>query len=165
MWISARANRQMNDSIGNDDSSLLTVAVSFRDALLACPKHEFSDFLRRRLRVFPKQCCDVASLLLAYRLRALGFQNIERCFGYLGVESHVWLQVDGWIVDITADQFPDVDDPVVVARIEDSPWHAKIRLQGREPAYSLPAVRGEYDRAYAAVKVRLGRKDPPKAGA
>ncbi len=157
-----RANQVMDNSRGNDN--LFAVAVNFRDALIACPKQEFSEFLRCRLKIFPKQCCDVASLLLAYRLRDLGFQNIERCFGYLDGESHVWLQVNGWIIDITANQFPSVGDPVIVARIDHSPWHAKIRLQEREPAYSLPAVRGEYDRAYAWIKGWLGPNDPSKAG-
>jgi hypothetical protein len=35
--------------------------------------------------------------------------------------SHAWLQNGGWIVDITADQFPDVDEPVIVTN--SSEWH------------------------------------------
>jgi len=35
--------------------------------------------------------------------------------------SHAWLEADGIIVDITADQFHDNDTPVIVAL--HSPWH------------------------------------------
>lgn len=142
----------MGHSTQAGEDKLQQLATEFRRALLACPKDEFSGFQRRRLQNFPKQSCDVASLLLAYHLRDHGFQNIERVFGYLGNESHVWLEVDGWIVDVTADQFPGVYAAVIVARIQDDSWHAKIRVQSRAPAYSLPAVRAEYEKAYAALK-------------
>ena len=39
--------------------------------------------------------------------------------------SHAWLQRDDLIVDITADQFGEVDEEVIVTR--DSEWHASWR--------------------------------------
>lgn len=38
-----------------------------------------------------------------------------------GSSSHAWLSDGEWIVDITADQFPDVAEQVIVSR--DSLWH------------------------------------------
>jgi hypothetical protein len=157
-------DHQMDTSGVHNECSLFVMAAGFRDALLACPKDESSGFQRRRLSTFPKQCCDVASLLLAYRLRDLGFPNIVRCFGHLEGESHVWLEVDRWIVDITADQFPGVEDPVIMAEIGRSPFHAQIALPSRGPAYALPAVPAEYDRAYAAIKSWCCLNDSAKAG-
>lgn len=150
---------QLVDNSGvHDLSRLAAVAARFREALVACPRGDFSRFQRCRLSTFPKQCCDVASLLLAYRLRDLGFQNIVRCFGHLHGDSHVWLEVDGTIVDITADQFPSVEDPVIVAETKRSPFHAQIELSSREAALSQPAVRAEYERAYAAIKSWLSER-------
>ncbi|AWL05883.1 hypothetical protein DIR46_16580 [Massilia oculi] len=37
------------------------------------------------------------------------------------VSSHAWLQNGDWVVDITADQFEDVDDAVIVSNC--STWH------------------------------------------
>jgi hypothetical protein len=38
--------------------------------------------------------------------------------------SHVWIEQNGLIVDVTADQFDDVDDPVIVTR--DGAWHSEF---------------------------------------
>jgi hypothetical protein len=62
---------------------LSQLATVFRHALMVCPKDNFSVYQRKRLRCFPKQCCDVASLLLAYHLRGQGFLKVERVFGRL----------------------------------------------------------------------------------
>jgi hypothetical protein len=35
--------------------------------------------------------------------------------------SHAWLERAGWVLDITADQFVDVVEPVILSR--DSAWH------------------------------------------
>jgi hypothetical protein len=111
----------------------------------------FSNYQRKRLQSFPKQCCDVASLLLAYHLQAQGFLKVERVLGRLGEESHVWLVVDGWIVDITADQFAG-DDSVIVTRTNTESWHCQFCVESQEPANPLPAVVADYERAYAAIK-------------
>jgi hypothetical protein len=39
--------------------------------------------------------------------------------------------------------------------LKNQSWHAKIRVQSRGPAYSVDAVRSEYERAYVAVKKSL----------
>lgn len=36
--------------------------------------------------------------------------------------SHAWLTLDGLTIDITADQFAEINDPVIVAH--GSAWHA-----------------------------------------
>jgi hypothetical protein len=130
---------------------LSQLATVFRHALMVCPKDNFSVYQRKRLRCFPKQCCDVASLLLAYHLRGQGFLKVERVFGRLGEESHVWLEVDGWIVDITADQFAG-GDPVIVTPAKAESWHSQFCVAPPEPAAPLPAVVADYERAYAALK-------------
>jgi len=39
-------------------------------------------------------------------------------------QSHAWLQRGNLIIDITADQFPEVEDPVIVTTR--SPWHEQF---------------------------------------
>ncbi|MGO7360229.1 hypothetical protein ACCS66_37055 [Rhizobium ruizarguesonis] len=41
--------------------------------------------------------------------------------------SHAWLQQDGAIIDITADQFPEIDQAVIVAT--DSSWHDEFECE------------------------------------
>jgi len=46
--------------------------------------------------------------------------------------SHAWLELDGFIVDVTADQFPDASQPVVVTR--DRSWHKQFEENTRQSA-------------------------------
>jgi hypothetical protein len=73
---------------------------------------------------FPAGCCGIVSEVLA--------EAIRRQFGISGVyvcgtryddgrhNSHAWLEVDGLIIDITADQF---DRPPVIVTT-DRTWHS-----------------------------------------
>jgi hypothetical protein len=136
------------------------LATKFRKAILSCPRANFSAYQRKHLQDFPTQSCDVASLLLAYYLREKGCEIVEkvsgcRNFGRPDEECHAWLEVDGWIVDITADQFQDLDDPVIVTAVKGQTWHSHFREQSRGPAYCPRAVKAEYDAAYAALQKRI----------
>lgn len=142
-------------SARNIRGRLHELADRFRRALLTCPKDEFSSFLQRRLEDFPTQSCDVASLLLAYYLRDQGFGKVDCMFGAFDWENHAWLEVDGFAVDITADQFPGVDDPIMVTWAADPSWHSKFHEPLRAPAYPATGMKAEFERAYAALKQRL----------
>lgn len=47
-------------------------------------------------------------------------------------QTHAWLEQDGLIIDITANQFPEIDDPIMITR--DRTWHNQFRECSREPA-------------------------------
>lgn len=74
---------------------------------------------------FPRGWCTMASMLLGEYLREVGLGDFQTRSGILRTaepsQTHAWLERDGLIVDITADQFPDTDKAVIVSR--DSPWH------------------------------------------
>lgn len=74
---------------------------------------------------FPTGSCGDAALLLSRFLREHGARDIRYVLGKRRVGddwgSHAWLTVDGLIVDITADQFEEVEVPVIVAAT--SAWH------------------------------------------
>jgi hypothetical protein len=45
-------------------------------------------------------------------------------------QSHAWLEYQGWILDITADQFEDINNKVMVTM--DRTWHSQFKKQSRE---------------------------------
>jgi len=103
---------------------LALVALEFRRAI------ERSN-LRRHERVmsrFPVGCCKQSSQLLArflvteLQVPLVTFVHAERG-GTTGSfwQSHVWLSVDQHYIDITADQYTEIDSPVVVS--VDGGWH------------------------------------------
>jgi hypothetical protein len=140
------------------DVLLYQLAERFREALLACPKDTLPPYLRKKLERFPAECCDFASMLLAHFLRDQGLRGIERVFGNHDNETHVWLEVDGFIVDITPSQFRSVDEPVIVVESTKPAWHSKFDVQSRQPACPREAVKEEVEQAYAAIK-NLMEKD------
>jgi hypothetical protein len=75
------------------------------------------------LRSFPKAACGDASRLLAQYLRDRGFGEwtIVTAWRDGMSRTHAWLEQDGWLIDITADQFEDVSEPVIATRRSD--WH------------------------------------------
>jgi hypothetical protein len=114
-----------------NDTDLLTIATRFRGALeIVGPASGLPG-----LRNFPKaSCADTVLLLGAHLLdRGLGtFEGVGGEFGTPGSDdwqSHAWLERDGTIVDITADQFPDVSQRVIVTR-EDG-WHRRFHTSNR----------------------------------
>lgn len=103
-------------------SEIRQAAIDYRRAL-AQMKHDAWPF---GLSNFPSGWCKFASWILGRHLMAeLGCAVPEYVFGDRGwpdnYQSHGWLECSGLIVDITADQFSDMDEPVVV--VERSDWH------------------------------------------
>ncbi len=78
---------------------------------------------------FPKGCCgDTCELLSKYL-----FENgIEAEFvnGVNDFQWHAWLEYKGYIIDITADQFPEISDKVVIRL--DKKWYSRFKRQTRE---------------------------------
>lgn len=56
-----------------------------------------------------------------------GFGRWEYVTGWRGRSSHAWLRQGNVIVDVTADQFPDMDQPVIVTT--DDGWHRQFDRQ------------------------------------
>lgn len=99
---------------------ILKIASAVRMAIEAC-KPEVLPW-----RTFPKGACGDTCLLLGQVLHDEGFKGAEYVCGNKYREdgksySHAWLRYGGLIIDITADQFPEVESKVIV--INESEWH------------------------------------------
>lgn len=106
-----------NDSL----EQLYLLAAKFRSAI------ECSDrrVMFRSFKDFPKGSCAEAAVLLGIYLEDQGFGvfNKMRSFRYEPPPwiSHAWLQRGNLVIDITADQFPEIKKKIIVA--VNSVWH------------------------------------------
>ena len=85
---------------------------------------------------FPFGSCGDASILLAQYLTDSGYETPIYVSGQLveptGLPGHAWLELDGVIIDITADGFEPHMPKVVVA--ENSDWHNQFDRLDEHPA-------------------------------
>jgi hypothetical protein len=109
--------------IGNEASTLeerlLEAATRFRIAMDA------GGFKYISLQHFPRGSCGDAAELLGEYLRDRGFGDWTYWNGFRPADepfgSHAWVAKDGILIDVTADQFSDVTEPVIVT--SDWSWH------------------------------------------
>ncbi len=96
-------------------------AERFRGAIERCDRAD----LPPAFRTFPLSSCGAVALLLGSYLADEGFGRFEFIVGdrrdATGWHPHAWLRQCCLTVDITADQFPEVSDRVIVSHA--SPWH------------------------------------------
>lgn len=110
------------------------IASAFRAAIESTPLE-----LRRPLmESFPVGACGVSSALLGAYFEekdVLGFQwicGVRETSDPGRWETHAWLQRDTLVVDITADQFSDAPDRVIVD--DPSEWHDVFGARTSRPA-------------------------------
>src|SRR5215467_5971474 len=99
-----------------DLATLRELASAFRSAIERTDRKE----LPITFEHFPLGSCGDTTDLLAEFLKDCGCGAFRRVCGMRG-HSHAWLVADGVIVDITADQFDDMSERVIVAAR--SQWH------------------------------------------
>ena len=80
---------------------------------------------------FPSGSCGDASLLLGKYLEEMGLGQFNYVCGQLRRQSHAWLEKDGIIVDITADQFDGVTHEVIVT--DNNDFHKQFEEDFRHP--------------------------------
>jgi hypothetical protein len=99
------------------------LSVRFREAILRCDKAE----LPLSLADFPTDSCSDASILLGTYFKDNGIDGFILIKGKRGegstLETHYWLEKGHTLVDITADQFADINEEIVITEV-DSRWYA-----------------------------------------
>jgi hypothetical protein len=93
-----------------------------------------TNFLDPSRGKFPLDHCKAASFMFGHYL--LTFCSVEKdrlyyVWGARDKNTHGWIEYDGWIVDLTADQHEDETRPVIVEKIEDSLWHQNFLGQSK----------------------------------
>ncbi|ABC32157.1 hypothetical protein HCH_05494 [Hahella chejuensis KCTC 2396] len=105
---------------------------------------EISDIYLGR---FPCCACRAASDILGTWLTAHGYDNVTFVSGLRGEEPHAWLEMEGLIVDITADQF--IDGPGRIYIGADKRFHDQFGLQATSECCLSSVFEAPY-RAFAA---------------
>lgn len=86
-------------------------------------------------RDFPEGCCGSASELLAAFLKDAGFGTFALVSGWDEGEnatSHAWLEGNGFIIDITIDQFPEGSSHQMVS--DNFDFHAQFNRKKQRQA-------------------------------
>jgi hypothetical protein len=116
---------------GDELTAITSHAAAFRDAII---RSGGGGLLA--LQDFPVGACGDASILLGQFFADQGigewfYVNGERTTSS-GQQSHAWIERDGLVVDITANQFVEIDDPVLVTGAKD--WHLQFVEENRHAA-------------------------------
>jgi hypothetical protein len=96
------------------------LARRFRDAIEATPSNQ----LPITMQSFPHGACGDAAVLLGHFLKAQGLGAFDYVLGKREDHTHAWIQHGEIIIDITADQFPEIDEAVIVSAT--SAWHERF---------------------------------------
>lgn len=117
-----------------DLDKIYRFAFRLRTAIESVPKNR----LPITFSSFPRGSCGDVSLILGAYLVDNGFTEFVYVTGERGEHdagtwsSHTWLEADGLVADITADQFRDAPSKVVVA--VPSLWHQSFTVVERKLA-------------------------------
>ena len=100
------------------------LAKDFRDAIEIMGKDDLNG--SEHFKDFPSGCCGDTSELLSIYLKESEINTIY-VSGEKGSQSHGWLEYKDYIIDITADQFSDVDDKVIITN--NRSWHDQFEIK------------------------------------
>ena len=112
-----------------DLSELTTAATAFRTAMEQVAPTDDA------LCHFPTGACGDTSLLLGQWFYAKGWGEWSYVLGHVNDQSHAWIAKDGIYVDITADQFPEMTQAVLVTT--DHRWHDALFPDAEEDGPAL----------------------------
>jgi len=97
-------------------------SLEFRIALEKLKENEILE--SKHFMRFPRGCCGDTSDLLAKYLLSKGIET-SYAWGIYNGHSHGWLVYQNYIIDITADQFDEIKEKVVVTT--DPTWYLKFK--------------------------------------
>ena len=86
---------------------------------------------------FPSGWCRLVTDILGAYLKKLDPEGAyEIVIAEIDERSHAWLEHNGYIIDITADQFKELtNQPVIVEKTEESMIHKRFGVEEKKPLY------------------------------
>ncbi|UCS93286.1 hypothetical protein KZP23_21995 [Echinicola marina] len=78
---------------------------------------------------FPSGSCFASSVLLNHFLINKGYLGFNIVFANLNNKSHSWVQNDQFIIDVTANQFDEIQEEVLVVRKGMDFWHRNFSVK------------------------------------
>src|SRR2546430_1217861 len=122
--------------MSGDKQQILQTATRFRVALDDLDRSLFPEHLRD----FPHGCCSDVSDLLATYLHDIGLGDFDLISAEretasdstVPFQTHAWLGQGNLIIDITADQFSENEESVIVHT--SSTWHDTFRVSSSRSA-------------------------------
>lgn len=84
---------------------------------------------------FPHGACLTSTIVLAqYLLRFDDNNSFLIVRGWNQKTSHAWLEYNGYTIDVTADQFPEIDEPVYITA--EGKFHSQFKYERKTAKFS-----------------------------
>jgi len=141
-----------------ETDEFIAVASRFRAAIMSLPRSAFPWNSSMGISQFPSGCCGDASQTLATYIFEQTGVICDYLHGQYGgadgeLGSHAWLEVNGLVIDITADQFQyrgyDLAAVYVGPRTR---WYNSFEINIKPDARHLSLKdKGSLDAVYAAI--------------
>lgn len=149
-------------SPANDLQTLTNISTLFREAL----DHVTNGFLTGSFSKFPKDCSTDACALLQFYLFDVHSIRSEYRIGKIQISSrskeisHCYLFIDGYIIDITADQFnKDYFTKVIVCETDEYPLTPYFKyVKNKSNEFMFP-LNNYLECIYKRILVFLQNKD------
>jgi hypothetical protein len=108
------------------------LATKFRIGVEKCDRRS----LPITFKEFPRGACGDAALLLGKYLKNEGFGSFQYVCGIRRLrhtnQEHAWLRQEALIIDITADQFAEIDEPVIITT--NHTWYSAFNIRNEHEA-------------------------------
>ena len=113
--------------------NLLIECLKVRKALEDAAKHNILP--DQMFYLFPHGACLTSTIVLAqYLLRFDDKDAFLIARGWNPNTSHAWLEYNGYTIDVPADQFPEIDDPVYITA--DRKCHSQFQYDRKIAKFS-----------------------------
>lgn len=116
----------------NHEEEIASIVYAFRAALETLASQ---GKLPNTMKAFPAGCCGITSVLLGDYLNSRFDLKIEMVSADRDPDTHAWLDYNGIVIDITADQFKD--RPAIYLDKPDS-WYCTWSVDLRNIAQHTP---------------------------
>ncbi|MCP1161350.1 hypothetical protein [Bacillus infantis] len=99
---------------------------------------------------FPRGRCGDTSDLFGKYLADHGLIS-EYVYGFSDTQSHGWIEIEGLIIDLTADQFEGISEKMLITN--NRHWHSKFGNQIRRQADFNAVMEFNDNRLYSLYKL------------